>query len=311
MRPEPVNQAQFGGCPAHVKRQHLGFVDLGCDTCGKDGATGGAAFDQPDRQAGCRVNRGHAAARGHHQDRASQALVKKAALDIRQIPRHNRLDIGVGNGGTKPIEFARFGADLVTERDHHIRHIRFQQAAQLQLVRRICIGVHQAYRHGFDICGLQLLCQIGYRAVFQRGQLLTQRVHTPCDCESMLARHDQVGLFDIDRVLAIAPFIGDFEDIAETFGGDGRHFGPAPFNQRIGGKRGAVDFSNHLRDIGLGILQDPSGALQGAQGGLVGRGRRFCRGDHPGRGIHQNRVCECAANVAGKAQSVQIVHEFS
>jgi hypothetical protein len=73
------------------------------------------------RQAGwgCapRLDGGHAAARGHHEDRAGQPLRRETRSEIREVAGHERLDIGVGDRGAEPVEFPRLGADLVAERE--------------------------------------------------------------------------------------------------------------------------------------------------------------------------------------------------
>jgi hypothetical protein len=96
----------------HIEGKNLGQTTFGRDPCGKNSAASRTRLDQPDRKQRRRLDCGHTTARSHHQDRTSHALGCELIGKRRQICGHQRLDICVGDGGTRSIELPRLWADI-------------------------------------------------------------------------------------------------------------------------------------------------------------------------------------------------------
>jgi hypothetical protein len=120
LRRELVDQAELGRRAAHVEGKHPVEPRRRRRLRREHRAARGAGFHQPDRRARRGLERGHAAAGGHHQDRAAQPLGAERGLEGVEVAGHERLDVGVGDGGAEPLELPRLGADLRRERDGEV-----------------------------------------------------------------------------------------------------------------------------------------------------------------------------------------------
>ena len=98
-----VDHADLRGRPAHVEGQHLGQPALLRDMGGEDRPARRPGFHQPDRVAHRRLEGGEPAAREHHEQRAGEAAGAEPGLQPLQIARHQRLHIGVGDGGREAL----------------------------------------------------------------------------------------------------------------------------------------------------------------------------------------------------------------
>ena len=97
--------------------------------------------------------------------------------------------------------------------------------------------------------------------------------------------------------MVVASFIRECEDITKTFRGDQRGFGTLAFNNRIGGKRGAMDYQRQIGGLHGGLGQNLLHAFKHA---LLGRGRRGQDLGGPALAILFNgKVCEGAADING------------
>ena len=69
-----------------------------------------------------------------------------------------------------------------------------------------------------------------------------------------LARQQRFGKVEVQIILLEPAFGAHFDHVTEALGGDQRGLGPAPFDQRVGCQRGAVDDLREIggRDPGLG-----------------------------------------------------------
>ena len=121
------------------------------------------------------------------------------------------------------------------------------------------------------------------------------------DNEAAAARDNKVRFGQVDIVLAVATFVGDFENIAKTLGGDDRRLGSASLYQRVGRKGCAMNESNDLCQVCVGFGQYVANAFQRTDRWIVGRCRGLCRRAYSVLVIDQNRIGKGAANIYGNA----------
>ena len=106
-----VDQADLGGGAAHVEGEDAALAALERDVSGQDGAAGRARLHQSHRELRGRLQAGEAAARGHQVDRPGVAELGEGALQAVQVARHQRLHVGVGDGGGGALVLAGLRAD--------------------------------------------------------------------------------------------------------------------------------------------------------------------------------------------------------
>ena len=99
--------------------------------------------------------------------------------------------------------------------------------------------------------------------------------------------------------MVVARFIRQRQNVAKAIGGDQRGFGTLAFNQRIGGKRSAVDHQRQIGGLHGGLGQH---LLHAFKHTLLGCGRRGQNLGGPALAILFNgKVREGAANINGQA----------
>ncbi len=79
------------------------------DVAGEDGTARRAGFDEADGEADRRLDRRDAAAGEHEEERTGKSALAQIALEILEIPPHQRLDIGVGTGGRETLVLPHLG----------------------------------------------------------------------------------------------------------------------------------------------------------------------------------------------------------
>ena len=115
-----VDQADLGGGAAHVEGEHAVEPALPRHVAGEDGAAHRPGFDEADGEADRRPDIGDAAARQHDVERADEACVPQVRLQLAQVARHDRLDVGVGAGGGEALVFAHLRRHLGRQRDREL-----------------------------------------------------------------------------------------------------------------------------------------------------------------------------------------------
>ena len=111
------------------------------------------------------------------------------------------------------------------------------------------------------------------------------------------------GFADRYGVLAVPPFIGDFEDIAEPFGryrGDVR---ATPFNQCVGGQRRAMNKGRDLMPPNTSSIQNRFGPLDRGDCWRIRRRRRLGSGQNGAVVVHKHGVRKRTTDVYRKPES--------
>ena len=264
-----LDQADLGGGPAHVEAQHLVQPMPRGDVGGEDRATGGARFHQPHGEIRRRVDVDDAAAGMHQEDGAIRAFFGQAALQAAQVGFHQRLDIGVGDGGVEAFVFPHLGRDLRGQRDHDARQSFRKNLGNHPFVGVVHVGMQQAHGDAFIPRLAQVVGQSLDLGPVQRDQRAAIGVQPFADGVAAIARQQRIGKLQVEIILFEPAFGAHLDHVAEAFGRDQRRLGPAPFDQRIGGQRGAVDHLRNRRGRDARLFTDPVHALDDR---ILGRG---------------------------------------
>ena len=165
--------------------------------------------------------------------RHDQRLVGQP-VQAREIGATNRPQVGVHDGRHRPL--------VLPELRRHFRRARHVDAPLRQhvlhfgFVRRVEIGVQKAYRRRAHVVG-QLRKLAGRR---QRCNLGPRGIKTAADLEPQFPRHQRRRPVGPDVIEGRAVLAADLDDVGEALGGHQGDARAAPFQQRVGGHRGAV-----------------------------------------------------------------------
>ena len=199
----------------------------------------------------------------------------------------------------------------MTKRNHKPRHLLAQKFAQLKFMIRIGVRMKQTNRNRFGLHCMQVMHKPVYVGGVQGLQFYATGIHPTCNRQSPRSRHQKVRFQQIDGILAVTPFVGNFENVTKARGCNRGHSRTATLDQCIGCKRCAVNHSGDLIPRLACFLQHIPPAFKGSESRMFCLRGRFRRSQYVGVLIHQNRVCERAANVDCKTQSACFGHKIS
>ncbi|MGF6695792.1 hypothetical protein OKW38_000403 [Paraburkholderia sp. MM5496-R1] len=111
----------------------------------------------------------------------------------------------------------------------------------------IAITVQQAHCHTREFSNANRRNDPLEAIEVERHELVALRVHAAAHGEAVAARHERLGQCDAQVVLLKAAFGAHLDDVAKAFARDEGGARAAPFDQGIGGERGAVNDRSDLR----------------------------------------------------------------
>ena len=250
---------------------------LARDAGGEDRAAGRPGFDEAHRKADGGLGGGDAAARGHQQHRAAKAGARQLALELADVISHQRLQVGVGAGRGETLVFAHFRRHVRGQRHRDIRQPARDRRADPTLVLGIGEAVQQPDRHGLDLLRGERIDRAGNDVVVERQQHGALRIDALAHRHAQPPRHQRRRQVDIEVVLLETVLVADLDHVAKTFGGEQRGLGALPLDQRIGGKRSAVDDQAHVGRRNAGFGDDRTHDRQHAVFRRSRRGQTLCR----------------------------------
>ena len=118
---------------------------------------------------------------------------------------------------------------------------------------RVGEAVQETDGDGFDLLRSKYFDRAFDARLVQRLQDLALCVDALADRQPQAAGNQRRWQIDIDVVLLEAVFVTDLDDVAETLRGQKRGLGALAFDQRVGGKRRAVDDQFHLPRLDAGF----------------------------------------------------------
>ena len=202
------------------------------------------------------VERHDPAAGMHQEDRAIRALGRQPLAQAAQVGRHQRLDVGVGDCGVEPLVLAHLRRDLAAQRHRHPGHDLGQNLADHALVRVVDVGVQEPDRDALVARGRKLAGQGLDLGAVERDQHVAPGPDPLGQGVAAVARQERGGQDQVEVVL-LEPALGPHLDhVPESVRGDERGLRAPPLDQRVGGKRGAVDDLADLMGRAAGARAD-------------------------------------------------------
>ena len=258
-----------------------------------DDAAGGAGHRHMDRRRRGGLE-GHLAAVGFDQCRAVGDAGGGQPLAHAGQPRgHFRLQIGIGDGGGRPLIFLPLGHHVAGEGNRHVRQFLAQDLGYAPFMAGIEKGEEtgDGHRLAFALF-LQPPRQRANAFLVERRDGVAIAVDPLVHLEAVAVLHQGIGLDPGDVVMAAPVAALDERHVAEAAGGDigdGRAFS---LQDHVGGDGGA---DAQMGDL-LGIV-DALQAVQDAVGGVFRRGQVFPGGHGAAGLIIGDEIGEGAADI--------------
>ena len=120
------------------------------------------------------------------------------------------------------------------------------QFTNTPLMYRIGVAVQEAHRHTFNPLGHQRMDRGKHLRFIQRSQYFAGSIHTLCNAETPMARHQRSGLLQEHVVLRKPVFQPNFHQIAKPFRCKQCGSRPLALNECIGGERGSQNQGVHF-----------------------------------------------------------------
>ncbi|MNU85971.1 hypothetical protein D3C71_757250 [compost metagenome] len=246
---------------------------MGCE----DRAAGRAGFKQAYRKFDGAFNADDAAARMDHEDRATRAFFGQAPDKAVQVGRHQRLDESVGADGVETLELAHLRRNFRGDRNRNVCLLGEKPVSHDLLVRAVQIRVDEADGDALIAGSDDVIAQGIDFIEIKRLQHETIGADTFIDDKPFVARHERRRQNDIKIILFETAFGAHFDDVAKALGGDEGGACTPPFDQRIGGKRRAVNDRVDFGKLDTGDFGDLPDALDDRIFGIGIVGQHFDR----------------------------------
>ena len=256
LRREVVDQRELRRRSSHVERDRAVVAAARRDMARQDRAASRSALHQTHRKSARGLHRADASGGHHQQQRTVRADTMQSVLHAREIAIHHRQHVGVRHHRRGSLVLADLAADLRRNGDRHIRQLTRDQVPRPFLMHGIDIGVQETDRHRLDALLAQRRNQAIQRCITERQQHGAIGSQALGHLQPQIARNQGRRPLHIKVVLFETVFIGDLQRIAEAGSGDQRAPRPLAFDQRIGGKRGAMDHQIERGRANTGLMQD-------------------------------------------------------
>ena len=241
------------------------------------------------------------------EDRAFRAHLGQTHLQAGEIIGHLRTHIGIGAYGVEALELAHLRRDFRGNGDRH-RNLARDDIAGATFMIRVHVGVDETNGHRAETARCNGVGN-GLQRLFVEGQqFLPLRADAPFDCKAILTRDQRLRQAQIEIILLEAAFGAHLDDIAKTVC---RHKGrarAAPFDQSIGGKRGAMNDNVEIGGANARIAGHNGNAVEDRLFGRAVIGQNL-------RGIErafafERDVGEGAADISAKADGLAHTGSF-
>ena len=292
-----VHERELGGRAPHVEREQVAAAVLAAEERGGQRAGGRARLEHLDRRPLGLGDVGETAAREHQEQRRGDAETGHPPGHRVEILARQRLDVGVGDRRRRALVLADLGRDLVRRGDGDPAVPSGDGARGLRLVLAVRVGVQE---DDGDRRHARVDERLGSRGDLARvepplhravgAQPLTY-LHAP------IARHERLGLDDVEVVQLELPLAADLQRVAEAGGGDEPRHRAAALDQRVGEERGGV---HDPREVARGqamLAQQAFDARGDGAGGVVVGREDLAVQLAPARVVVDDDVGERAADV--------------
>ena len=132
---------------------------------------------------------------------------------------------------------------------------------------RVEVGMQEAHGDGF--VAREAGCEVLDLGQCEGDKDIAARIDAFAQGQAIVAGDQRIGQGEVEVVLFEARFGAHLDHVAEAFGRDEGGAGAAPFDQRIGGERGAVDDAGERGGCEAGAGTD---LVHAVEDGVFGRG---------------------------------------
>ncbi len=188
-----LDQRHVGRRPAHIEGQDVLEAAALAKIHRAGHAAGGARHQQVDRRlAGCARRRKAAVGTQDGQVHLVSESFLQRTLQVGDVFRHLRPDIGIDDGGLRALVLLHLGHDLAADRYRYFAKYRLRHFACLDFVGAVDIGVQQANRQRLDLAGRRELLEVFRECRFvERADDVAARVHALVGFDRQLERRQQ------------------------------------------------------------------------------------------------------------------------
>ena len=195
--------------------------------------------------------RGQAAIGLHQLQRRLDPQRAQTRIQGGDIGPHDRLHIGIYNGGGGAGILLDLRQDLAADGNRHIRQRRPHRIGDGTLMRGIGVAVQQADRQAAHLLPADHIDRGGDAVHVQRHRDRAIRAHLFGDFQPQPAFHQRAGLGPGDVIQNGHPQVADFQNIAEPARGDQRRAGALGLQDGVradgGGMQNIGDLPRFLR----------------------------------------------------------------
>ena len=277
---------------AHVARDHVGVA--GRERRMRSGlhAGGGPRHERVDGVTRGHVDGHRAAVALHHQQLVPVALAGQLAGEPPQIAIDHRLDEAVDGRRGPALELAVLGKQLRPDGHVCVRPLGGGHVAGSSLVRVVDVGVDEVDHQRLDAAVAEPRRGAPDLVLVERRHHVAFGVHPLGDFEAQLAWDERLErALEPVRCRPCPP--PQFEDVAESTRGDEAGAGAFALEERVRGRRGAVD-----DDLQVGGRRRRVAERGQDTVGLIADGRRHLGHAHGARRfVEQHQIGEGATDV--------------
>ena len=223
-----------------------------------DDARDRSRHHRPDRRRSQHRGAAGAAIGFHHQGARARKSLNRKLLQIMQVSRDRRPDVGVCHGRRRALVFAPLRIDLVRKRNIEIRRDPADDLRRGLLMSGIGVGEQKAHRDRLDPVGNQLARGVGDIVGNQRLQHVAARIQSFADFVDAIARqqHLRRRRKNVEHLVA-APLPADLIDIAKPARRQQANANTLAFQHGVQRHRRAVHDQRHaVAECGAEVAQD-------------------------------------------------------
>ena len=237
------------GRSSHVEADDVGSVDPRSQVIGPDDSGRRARFDAEYRPVDRHVHRRQPAVRLHDRQRYRQVARPKPLVQVVQILRDHRPDIGVDDRRARSLVLSHLRQDLAGQGEVQAGYSIRQHLRDPGLMVRVRVRVQQRDRHRPDPLLRQPVGDRLHVRHIERLQHLSLEAHTLAHLKAEPPLHQGRRFAIVEVVQARRPDAAELQDVPEPGGGDERRPLALPLEDRIRRDGEAVSDLGHVAGL--------------------------------------------------------------
>ncbi len=224
---------------------------------------------------------------------AAEAASAERPAERAEVAVHDGPDIGVDDGGARPLVLPPLLRDPMRRRDEGAGQLAGDDLGGALLVGRVAIREEEDHRHGLDALGGELARGVPDGVLVEGHEDLAARAEALRHLEASPSRHERCRT-PVEHVVHLEEIAAsDLEDVAEALGRDEARPGPCSLEERIDADGRAVDDEAAVRELRARLVDAAEHAVEQ----IARRAERLAGGDGARGLVEHDQVREGAADV--------------